>query len=150
MARLFADDRSRLLVGAQPVKDRVPDPACPGPFAESDFGDQTRLDPVRIAGQFRIGGECRLVRSVRAKLLAQVAQRLLAEARAHVAGVTQLAIRVMHTQQQRADAGARPFRIRVATDHEFLPPSALELDPVGRPPRHISGIPAFGDNPLET
>ena len=99
MPGLLADDADRLFVRAQAAEHRMPDPAGPRPFAEGDLRNQLRLDPMRVAGQFGIRCKCRLLRCECVQPLADVAQRALVKAGADVAGVTQLALFVVHTEQ---------------------------------------------------
>ena len=58
--RLLARDRSRLLVVAQAVENRMADAAVGRPLAERDLGDERRLDPV-AAHLARLLEERRLV-----------------------------------------------------------------------------------------
>ena len=102
-----------------------------GPFAERDLADERGLDPVRPAFDLGALGKRAVCRRHRVELLLQVAEVALAEAGADVACILQRAVGVVHAEQQRAEIGARPGRIGIAGDHEFLAALALQLDPVG-------------------
>ncbi len=88
------------------MKNRMPDTATAGPIAKSNLADQLGLDPVGIARKLGVGREGAGIGVEVAQLGAQLTQRLLAEARAHVACIPQAPLLVVHAQQQRAQAGA--------------------------------------------
>ena len=149
VARGFVGDRHRRLVGAQALKHRMPHAPASRPFAERNFADQLRFDPMGFLRYLGIRGEWAGARVQGAQLSAQLAQGLFTESGTHVAGVAQRAVFAVDAQQQRADAGARALRVGVAADDEFLPLAALELDPVGGAPRHIGRVSALGDHAFQ-
>ncbi|MNS95994.1 hypothetical protein D3C72_1302750 [compost metagenome] len=106
----------------------MPHAALPGPGAEGHLRYQLWLDPV-AANAARQVVERRGVRHQRVELLAQRAEHRGVEAGADVAGVAQLALRVVHAQQQGAEPAAAALRVGKAADHELLPQRAFELDP---------------------
>src|SRR5262249_25130834 len=61
----------------------------------------------------------------------QVAQEIVVKTGADAPGVAQAASRLLHAQEERAEAHARALRIAEAADHEFLARRALHLEPVG-------------------
>ncbi len=127
----------------------MPDAPVACPLAERHFGEQRRTHPVALHRRRRIGERARARMQARQALL-QVVQRLLVEAGADAARVTQLpAALVVNAEQQRAERAARPLRLGVAADHEFLPPRRLQLDPVGRAARSVRGVLALADQPFE-
>ena len=50
VARRFAGDRHRRLVGAQALKHRMPNAPAARPFAEGHLADQLGPDPMRLSG----------------------------------------------------------------------------------------------------
>ena len=93
-------DRVRGLVGTQTNKHRLPHVARFGPSGKRHFGQQLWLDPVRLARYGGLAVKRALVGSQFVELAAQIHQLLLVEAGAHIAGVLQLAVLVMHPEHQ--------------------------------------------------
>ena len=79
----------------------------------------------------------------------QVAQPRVAETGAHISGVLQFTFLIVHTQQQRPDAGAGTLGVGKAANHELLPLAAFEFYPVRRAPRLVGGVPAFCDDTFQ-
>src|SRR5438034_10843515 len=96
------------------------------PLGEDHLAHERWFHPVRVAAQRawrrrRKRTRC-LLEAIQTR--AQVERRLLREAGADLAAEHQ-AIAFVISDQQRAEAGAHPFRIGEATDHELLALGAL-------------------------
>ena len=83
------------------------------------------------------------------QLRLQLAQCLIAEARADVAGVSQLFFFIVKAQQKRTDPYPGALWIGVAADDELLALAALELYPVGGAARDIGRVLAFADHAFQ-
>src|SRR3954463_6851209 len=88
---ILADDVLWGLVRPQPAPCRVAQPSVTRPFPEAHLPHDNRINPVRLAGirAWHGGGERGLGPFQGAQPRADLRQRLLAEARAHLAGVLQ-------------------------------------------------------------
>ena len=123
--------------------------AVPRHFRERDLGDEAGRDPVRAAhgGAGRL--DRRLLHRERLHPGEQIVHRPGIEAGADLAGVAQRSIRLVHAQQQRAEA-ARLLAGQPADDDEFLPVQALDLGPGGTAPADgIGRVRALGDDALQ-
>src|ERR1022692_122810 len=145
-------DLRRVLVRAQPAPARVPEPAFRGPLAVLDLAGRDGPHEVR---QRRLG---RAERSrERARLPGQrlqpadeVTARLLAEAGAHLAGVTQSAFCRYPDQQRAETAGPLPLAFGPSADDDLLGPDVLHLQPrVAALARNVRSVPALGDDAFE-
>ncbi|HKN29543.1 MAG TPA: hypothetical protein VJY34_17330 [Roseiarcus sp.] len=76
-------------------------------------------------------------------------ERLLRHAGSDTAGVEQPAIVVVKGEQQGAQEGPRPFRVRPADDDEFAAIEALGFDPGAAVVGEIAAIDALGDDAFE-
>src|SRR5262245_46947511 len=107
------------------------------PLHELDLGHESRLDPDDVAllhlRHLRNDRERRLVAPQRPELVEQLADHALTEAGADVADPLPLSA-PLHAEHERSEAGAAPaLALRVAADHELLPPVRLDLQPVPSP-----------------
>ena len=75
-------------------------------FIEARLGDQGRGNPFRPAIKLRADSERARAPHPRVEGLLKIFQDLFGEARADIACVMQHALRIVYTQQQRAEAGA--------------------------------------------
>ena len=76
-------------------------------------------------------------------------ERLLRHAGSDAAGVDQPAIVVVIGEQQGAQEGPRPFRVRPADDDEFAAIEAFGFDPGAAVVGEIAAIDALGDDAFE-
>src|SRR3954470_2706028 len=100
-----------------------------GPAIESDFDNEPRLSPFRVAcaGLFLWQtAERRLVGAQRLQPFPQVASNLMGIAGTDTAGILQLAVIVV-TENEGADRFGIDRRWRIAGDDELLPVRALGL-----------------------
>ena len=145
--------RSAVLVVAQPEIGGVAQAAVRRPLAELDLGDQPRLaeDAPRAAAPGRLWNGDVLRRSG-ASSRRQALQLCVAEAAADAPDVAQLAVGVVHADQQRADvlarAGPRPGSQPPITSSWRA--DVLDLDPAARAKARLIGrVEALGDDALE-
>ena len=81
--------------------------------------ERTSGEPKRV---LRGGGTLRgdVLRGERLKAAPQIGKNLVRHARAHAAGIDELAVIGVVAQQQRAEMRPRSFRVGPADDNEFL------------------------------
>ncbi len=145
-------DRLGRLVRAQPMEHRMPHHALARHLGVGHFAHQLRFEPVRpahIRGRRRLG-QRRAFGFQRPHLGVQAFQRRLIEAGADLAGVLQLAVIVMQTQQQRPETAARALGFGITDDDEFLPILALDLHPAVAAAGHVAAPRTLADQPFET
>ena len=127
MNRLLANDCLGLFIDSEALKYGVTDMFFACPFAKGNLSHQFRLDPTHIAGNTGSLGKRVLIRSDVIQLRFQLAQCLIAESRADIAGVSQLFFFIIKAQQQRADPYPGTLWFGVAADDEFLPLTAFQF-----------------------
>ena len=108
------------------------------PLRELDLGDELRLDPDDVAllhlRHLRDDRERRRVLPQRLELFEQLGDGALAEAGADVSDPLPL-LAATHAEDEGAEAAAATaLTLRVAADHELLPPVGLDLEPVAAAP----------------
>ena len=147
--RLLLGHRLRRQVFAQPEERSLPQDAVVGALGERDLRHELRLHPLHSFLTRRVD-EGRVGTLQRCQAARQRGEPVLVETGAHLARVLELAAgRVVHAEQQRAEAGPRAARRGVADDHEVLLLAALELDPGLGAARLVDRIGALADQPLE-
>src|SRR4051794_23214615 len=134
LGRALAPHVLRRLVVTEPLEGRRAQVAVVRPLRELDLGHELRLDPDDVAllhlRHLRDDREGRLVPPERLELLEQLADRALVEAGADVSDPLPL-LAAMDAEHERTEAAAAPaLALRVAADHELLPPVRLDLQPV--------------------
>ena len=146
--RSLTTSRGRLVV-AQAEVARMAQAAVARPLGEArsapTSSGSTQWVPRGIGCTSAKGGSSRSSSRSREP---SVAQRVVVEAGADLAGVAQPAVLVV-ADQQRAEVRARALRRRVAADHQLLLGVALELAPVARAGGAVGAVGALGDDALE-
>ena len=119
---------------AQSQVDRRAQDAFVGDAGVPDLGDQHRPRPVRLLVGHRTLHE-RTARGLERRQAPRDAVELVVrKSAADVAGEAQAAILLRQADQQRAEPGPRPARLREAADDERVAPDQLQLAPLARPP----------------
>src|ERR1041384_4951052 len=120
------------------------------PLGELHFTHQFRLYPVGVATER--SWRRRHERGARgfdaAQRGANVECRLVREPGTHLSGEDQ-ALAVVVADQQRADAGARPLRVREPANDELLPLHTVRLQPFTVTPGAVRPVTALGHDPFE-
>src|SRR3569832_2866501 len=122
-----------------------------GPLRDLHLGIQLGLQPVHTA---RIGAGGRSAEGCRGcgglcEGLEYALERSRVEARADLAGITELAVIVLNTDEQGTELITAPRRIGVAADHEFLALIALLLEPIAAARGFITCVGALGDDAFQ-
>ena len=121
------------------------------PAGEADFADEPRLDPVGLAEVGSLHARKRLRFPLeRFQAGVEIAQGAIVKAGADLAGVAQRLDRVVHAEQQSAEADARSGRIGEAGDDEFLALGALDLEPRACAPRAVRIVAAFCNDSFQS
>ena len=122
-----------------------------GPFGERHFGDDLGLHPMRST---RFGAARRIMK--RGFLLDQWKQRAMdagerrrIETGPDLAGVCQSTIGLIDTQQQCAEAFARPFGVGESANHHLLALLTFGFLPRGAAARLVREVGAFGHHAFE-
>src|SRR5439155_19919199 len=116
-----------LFVGAQSEERGLAQLPVGSPLRVRDLRDELGLHPRRVA-HARRGIERRLLAPQLSQLRAEVAQRLMRVAGAHLSGVAKTHA-IEHTDEERAELRARALRRRVAPDDELGLAPHLHLAP---------------------
>ena len=152
--RSFALHLIRLLVLAQPLVHRRPQPAVVRPLGEAHLGHELGLDPDDIAPahsrHLRHLGERRVVAPQRLQLASSRA--ISASSKPVPTLPAQRRSPLSLTPRTSApNASARSaLPLRVPRDHELLPSLGLQLQPVAAaPPRLVARVGSLGHDPLE-
>src|SRR5262249_32746605 len=142
-------DTGRCNVVPQPEEHRRAQHSITGPFTETDFGDQPRLQPGGRAVQRRLLGEGRVCALEFRPALAEGRNDPVIETGPAVSGIAQrLALTV--AEQQCTHRLARPIAARVAANQEFARLDGLEFQPRARAlPGQVAAVEALGDDALE-
>ena len=94
-------------------------------------------------------GKRHFVDAERREAAVEEGERLPRHAGSDAAGVDQPAVVVVIGEQQGAEEGPRPFRVRPADDDEFAAIEALGFDPGAAVVGEIAAIDALGDDAFE-
>ena len=144
----------RLLVLAQALIHRRPQPAVVRPLGEAHLRHELGLDPddVALAHLRHLGhlGEGRVVAPERLQAGEQPRDLGVVEAGADVPRPAQDAVLVDAEDKRAERVSASALPLRVPHDHELLPALGLELQPVARAPAGLVGrVGSLGHDPLE-
>src|SRR5271166_3805056 len=157
-SRALASDFAGRLVVPEANEDGVAKQAVLSPGQIGDLGDQLRADPMHLredepAAEAGFARRRNVERHLRdgewREATVEEGERLLRHAGSDTAGVEQPAIVVVKGEQQGAQEGPRPFRVRPADDDEFAAIEALGFDPGAAVVGEIAAIDALGDDAFE-
>ena len=122
-----------------------------GPFGERHFGDERRLHPVcstRFGATWRVMKR-RLLLNERKQRAMDGGERRRIETGPDLAGVCQSTIGLIDTQQQCAEAFARPFGVGESANHHLLALLTFGFLPRGAATRLVWEVGAFGHHAFE-
>ena len=140
---------ARPAVGAEPQVHRVADEPVARPLREAHLAHERRSDPVVLGPARRAAARERAaLGDERAEAGGELVQARAVEARTGAACVDEI-VAVVDSQVDGAEKRARALRIRVAADHEFLPPDALDLAPFHAAPGQVARVGPLCDDALQ-
>src|SRR5918998_6527744 len=139
----------RVLVGPQALEGRRAHRSAPRPLAELHARHQARLDEDGPLGRLA-AAEGRVRTAERLELALHLGERRFREARAHLAGVEQLAVLVDARHDRSERLGPAALAWRPAADHHVLLADVLHLHPAGRAAAGlVGGVEPLRDDPLD-
>ena len=137
------------LVLAHPFPCRMAQTAVGRPLRELDLTDQLGAHPVRSCRAGNSRREWRRGRRERVESTAQLHRCPAGEARADLADVDQLAVGIVHPEEQRTDAAAPALRVGEPPDDELLLLDALGLQPCPPATGHVGRVATLRDHALQ-
>jgi len=126
--RLLAHDRVGVAVELEALVGRLADERLACPLGELDADDEPRLHPMDGRESWRFG-EGRIIALQPPQAREQVVSGPGVQAAAHLARETQLAVAIMHAEQEGAEVALRDAARLPAAHHELLLPPCLHLEP---------------------
>src|SRR5262249_22158866 len=147
--RPLAHDLARALVLADTLPGWMAQPSVGRPLRELHLPHHLRPDRVRPPCTGWTPGEGRVCDLEPGQPLAERDRLARAEAGADLADVQELAVRVVHAEEQCADPGAPSFGIGKAADDELLLLDTLRFQPAAPAAGFVGGVAAFRHHALE-
>src|SRR5579859_6958078 len=110
-------------------------------LAESHFADQSRFSPMPARRKVSsLPGQWRSFPFDRRQALVNLAEPCFVKSGSHSTSEVQQPIRIVVSEQQRAEVPPRSLRVRPSHYYELLAADAFDLQPVTAPIRQVNPI----------